>query len=439
MIARALGLYTDLYELRMVDSYLRAGMTAPATFSLYVRPDPQRPWLLAAGVSSALDVIEQFTYGAAELDYLRGLGVSDKTLRWLSAFKAGGEVWAVADGTVVLANEPLLEITAPLPDAQLLEAALMNVVHLWTLIATKAARCVLAAAGRAVVDFGMRRAHGLETSVDAAIAAYLGGCAATSNVEAGRRAGVPLVGTMAHSYVQAHRDELAAFRHFAADYPDDAVLLVDTYDTVEGVRRAIAVADDLRAKGHTLRGVRLDSGDLAELAVTARRLLDDAGHVRTQVFASGGIDEHAIAALAAAPIDAFGVGTALTVSKDQAALDIAYKLVEYEGIPRAKYSEHKVLLPGRKQIFRQGAPDTDVLGQRDEHLPGRRLLAPVWTHGVRRSAWDLDAARARARVELDSLPEPWRSPEMRVSPPTPAVSEALTVLATRVRAADLHT
>lgn len=428
-----LGLYTDLYELRMVDSFLRGSMTRPATFSLYVRPNPRRPWLLAAGIDAALDVVERFTFGPAELGYLREVGLSEQALRWLGDFHPRGEVVAVPEGTVVLANEPLLEITAPLPHAQLLEAAVMNVVHLWTLIATKAARCALAAGERTVVDFGMRRAHGLETSVDAALAAYVGGCAGTSNVEAGRRAGIPVVGTMAHSYIQAHDDELAAFRRFAADYPDSSVLLVDTYDTVTGISRAITVADELAERGHRLRGVRLDSGDLAGLAATARKMLDDAGHTDAQVFASGGLDEHSIAELRDAPIDAFGVGTALTVSADEPAVDIAYKLVDYDDRPRAKYSEHKVLLPGAKQVFRQGGLDTDVLGCRGEDLSGQRLLETAWVDGVHHRDADLSAARQRAQDQLAGLPPAWRTPDLVDPPPEPRLSDALAELATRVR------
>jgi nicotinate phosphoribosyltransferase len=439
MSDRPLGLYTDLYELRMVDSFLRGSMTQPATFSLYVRPNPRRPWLVAGGLHAALDVIDRFTYGADALDYLRQQGVSEQALQWLADFQPRGDITAVAEGTVVLANEPLLEITAPLPQAQLVEAAVMNVVHLWTLIATKAARCALAAGDRTVVDFGMRRAHGLETSVNTAMAAYLGGCAATSNVEAGRRAGIPVVGTMAHSYIQAHDEELTAFRRFAADYPDSSVLLVDTYDTITGVRRAITVADELAARGHRLRGVRLDSGDLTDLAIIARKMLDDAGHTDVQVFASGGLDEHVIAELGDAPIDAFGVGTALTVSADEPAVDIAYKLVDYDGRPRAKYSEHKVLLPGAKQTFRQGGPDTDVLGCRHEDLAGRELLQPVCTDGKRHDQADLGAAQQRARGELGALPASWRSLEPFDAPPQPRVSAALADLAARTHEAVMPT
>ena len=428
-----LGLFTDLYELRMVQSYLRRGMLADATFSLYARPSTRRPWLVAAGLHAALDRLERFRYDAAALDYLRGLGVDAPTLEWLADFEPRADVWAVPEGTVVLANEPILEITGPLPDVQLLEATLMNVVHLWTVIATKAARCCLAAGGRPVVDFGMRRAHGLETAVDAALAAYVGGCAATSNLEAGRRGGIPVVGTMAHSYVQAHTDELSAFRAFAADFPDTSVLLVDTYDTLTGVRNAVVVADELRAHGHRLRGVRLDSGDLGALATAARTLLDAAGHHDVEILASGGLDEAVIAALRDAPINSFGVGTALTVSKDLPALDIAYKLVDYDGIPRAKYSEGKELLPGRKQVFRTGDPSGDVLGCHGESHAGRPLLHPAYQLGHRLDRDTLTVARQRALAEIRQLPPAWQTPEPVDPVPQPALSPKLRALAGEAR------
>jgi nicotinate phosphoribosyltransferase len=424
----ALGLFTDLYELRMVESFLRHGMTKDATFSLYIRPTTNRPWHVAAGLHAMLAVLDRFRFGNAELDYLRSIGVGEQTLAWLAAYEPRVDVWALPEGTIALANEPLLEVTGPLPDAQLLEAAVMNVVHLWTLVATKAARCVLAAGDRSVIDFGMRRAHGLESSVDAALAAYLGGCTATSNVEAGRRGGIPVVGTMAHSYVQAHDDELAAFRSFAGDFPDSTVLLVDTYDTLDGIRNAMVVADEMAANGHRLRGVRLDSGDLGTLAKEARRTLDAAGHRDVEIFASGGLDECAIEHLGDAPIDAFGVGTALTVSTDKPALDIAYKLVEYDGMPRAKYSEHKVLLPGPKQIFRRGDCSTDVLARRDEQLPGTPLLRRVYRQGERISNASLVEGRARAARELANLPLALRTIHPVTPPPQPALSPALIAL-----------
>lgn len=430
-----LGLVTDLYELRMAETCLVDDLTAPATFSLYVRPTRERPWLLAAGADRALDLLERFTYGPDELDYLRSLRLGEQLLSWLADYSFEGEVRALPEGTVVLGDEPLLEVTASLPAAMLIETAIINVVQLSTVIATKAARCAIVAAGRDLADFGLRRAHGLETGIEAARAAYVGGVGATSNVEAGRRHGIPVVGTMAHSFVQARQDEVEAFRSFARDHPGNAILLVDTYDTLEGVRNAIRVGDELRDRGEQLDGIRLDSGDLGSLAVEARAMLDDAGHTGARIFASGGLDEFSIHELVTdgAPIDAFGVGTSLTVSRDQPACDIVYKLVTYDGDARAKYSEDKVLLPGAKQVFRDGGPEDDVLGMRGEDVDGEPLLGPVWRGRERLTRPDLDGARKRARDQLAALPEDWRDPGGPAELPTPRLSPGLTELTERVR------
>lgn len=438
-----LGLHTDLYELRMAATCLLHRRTADATFSLYIRPDAHRPWMVSAGTAPVLDLLDDFRFGPAELDYLASdaVGLHDDALSWLAAFRPAGELWAVADGTVVLGDEPLLEYTAPLPEAMLLETAIMAVAGFPTLIATKAARCRVVADGTALADFGARRAHGLQAGLEAARAAYIGGVDATSNVEAGRRFGIPVVGTMAHSLVQAYGDEQQAFTDFAGDHPDNAIMLVDTYDTLDGVRNAIEVGHHMRAHGHDLDGVRLDSGNLAQLARDARRLLDDAGFAEAKIFASGGIDEHAIGDLLGdgTPIDAFGVGTALTTSRDHPAFDIVYKLVAYDSQPRAKYSEGKVLLPGPKQVFRRGSPDTDVLGRRDDDLAGDRLLRPVWRDGQRLVDEDLATVRERAQHQLSALPDRWRDPEAPAEPPAPKVSPSLGELAEDLRARDLGT
>lgn len=423
----ALGLHTDLYELRMVESYLRAGMTAEATFSLYVRPSAERAWYVALGMHRVAEFLEGFRFGDEELDYLRSLGFRDATLAYLGDIEASGTIVAVPDGAVVLGDEPLVEVTGPLPFAQLIETAVINLVQFPTLVATKAARIGLASGSSDVVDFGFRRAHGLETGIEAALAAYVGAGMATSNVEAGRRFGIPVVGTMAHSYVQAYREELDAFRAFAADHPDNAVLLVDTYDTLEGVQNAIRVADE----GHALRGVRLDSGDLDALSRSARRLLDEAGYADVQIFASGGLNEFRIRELteAGAPIDAYGVGTDLVVSMDRPAVDIAYKLVAYDGRDVAKRSEGKETLPGAKQIFRTGGPQDDVLGLRSETLDGTPLLGEVWRDGRTTRAFDPETARERVVRELDALPHDWAHLPTPEQPPRPALSAALAVLA----------
>ena len=431
-MARPLGLYTDLYELRMVESYLRRGMTEEATFSLYIRPTPERPWFVAFGVHRFLECIETFRYGSAEVDYLRTLGIDDATLDWLASFEPSGEIWAVEEGTVVLANEPILEVTASLPVAQLIETMAINVIQFSTLIATKAARVALAAAGRPLVDFGFRRAHGLETGVEAALAAHVGGGMTTSNVEAGRRYGIPVTGTMAHSFVQAYEKEIEAFRAFAEDHPENGVLLVDTYDTREGVRNAIVVAREMAERGARLRAIRIDSGDLDVLSRDARRLLDDAELTDVEIFASGGLDERDIERLVVggAPIDAFGVGTDLVVSMDRAAVDIAYKLVSYDGRPVAKRSEGKATLPGAKQVFRAGGPESDVLGLRAEDLRGTALLSPAWRDGRELRAFDLEAIRRRAHAETQSLPDDWKRVGERVGPFEPRLSDRLAALAT---------
>lgn len=429
-----LGLCTDLYELRMVESYLQHGMTGPATFSLFIRPAAARPWYVALGIERVLELLESFTFGEEELDELERLGIDPAVRDWLGAMEMTGEVWAVAEGTVVLAQEPLLEVTAPMPMAQLLETAVMNLVQYPTLVATKAARCRLAADGRLLADFGFRRAHGLETGIEAALAAYLGGGFATSNVEAGRRFGIPTTGTMAHSYVQAFRDERDAFRSFATDHPEHSVLLVDTYDTVEGVRRAVEVCHELRM---TPQGVRLDSGDLGALAVEARQVLDDAGFTEAMVMASGGLDEYAIHELVTdgAPIDGFGVGTSLTVSQDHPGLDIVYKLVDYDGRPVAKFSGVKSTYPGAKQVFRPDEGITaDVLSSRGADEPGRRLLAPVWRDGHRLGdPHELDVVRERVRAELAALPPSWQEPPYVDRAPLPAIGDDLRETTERVR------
>ncbi len=430
-----LGLCTDLYELRMVASYLRQGMTAPATFSLFIRPNAARPWYVALGIERVLELLPAFTFGPEELDELQRLGIDREVREALATWQVDtGELWAVPDGTVVLAQEPLLEMTAPLPIAQLLETAVMNLVQYPTLVATKAARCALVADGRMLADFGFRRAHGVETGVEAALAAYLGGGFATSNVEAGRRYGIPTTGTMAHSYIQAFTDEREAFRCFATDHPDHSVLLVDTYDTLRGVARAIEVCQEL---GIEPKGVRLDSGDMGALAVDARRLLDDAGYVAATIFASGGMDEEEIQRLVTegAPIDGFGVGTALTVSQDHPGLDIVYKLVEYDDRPVAKFSGVKSTFPGRKQVVRRnGRPTDDVLSLRDATEEGAPLLRPVWRDGQRLVPVDeVEAVRERVRAGLDALPDTWRRPPYVDPAPLPTLGRALEELTEQVR------
>jgi nicotinate phosphoribosyltransferase len=401
-------------------------------FSLFVRRLPeQRNFLLACGLDDVLTFLETCRFDDAALEYLHSLGrFSRPFLKSLADFRFTGDVYAVPEGTPVFANEPLLEIQAPISEAQLVEAFVMNQINLQTLLASKAARVVQAAQGREIVDFGLRRIHGIDAGLKAARAFHVAGVHATSNVAAGQAYGLRVAGTMAHSYVQAHDDEYDAFRAFARLYPD-TILLVDTYDTLAGVRKVVDLAREL-GPAFRISAVRLDSGDLLELAVGARRMLDEAGLHSVGIFASGNLNEREIARLlaAGAPIDGFGVGTDMGVSRDAPSLDIAYKLVEYAGQARLKLSTGKKLLPGRKQIFRverDNTADYDVLGRRGEQLGGRPLLERVMAGGERCPAGQvtLNEARARAGAELDRLPARLRGIDPASPPYLVEISEAL--------------
>ncbi len=430
--ARA-ALLTDLYELTMCQAYWREGMDAPATFSLYSRRlPPGRSFLLAAGLDDALRFLETLHFDDAALAHLDTLGRFEPAfLDWLGRLRFTGEVRAVPEGTPVFAEEPLLEVTAPIAEAQLAETFLLNQVHLQTVVASKAARVVAAAAGRPVVDFGLRRYHGTDAGLKAARAAWLAGCVSTSNVLASAVwPEIPAAGTMAHSYVQAHDDELDAFRRFSELYPE-TTLLVDTYDTLRGVDRVIALARE-RGPAFRVGAVRLDSGDLGVLARAARRMLDAAGLAQVRIFASGELDEYTIAGLIAggAPIDAFGVGTRMGVPPDAPTLDVAYKLVAYAGTGRVKLSTGKRSLPGQKQVFREerdGEAVRDVLAGADEELPGRPLLVPVMAAGVRTPAGrvGLSAVRAHAAEEIARLPARLRGVPPADPPYPVVVSERL--------------
>ena len=410
------ALFTDLYQLTMMQAYEEEGLTEDAVFTLFVRRLPEnRNFLVACGLDPVLDYLEALRFTDADLGYLATLDLfSERFLQWLEAFRFQGEVRALREGTPVFANEPILEIRAPLPAAQLVETLVMNQYHLQTVLASKAARVVGAAAGRSVVDFGTRRTHGVDAALKAVRAFYIGGVVATSNVLAGRIYGVPVAGTMAHSYIQAHDDERQAFAAFVRRYPD-TTLLVDTYDTLEGVNKLIDLASELGA-AFRVRGVRLDSGDLLALSKATRQRLDEAQLGALEIFASGSLDEYAIAELVAqgAPIDGFGVGTRMGVSADAPDLDFVYKLCEYAGRGRAKLATGKPVLPGRKQVFRQeanGRASGDIVGRMDEDLGGRALLHPMMEDGRRlpASRVSLDEARDYARREIAKLPEAVRA------------------------------
>jgi len=413
------ALLTDLYELTMAASYLRRAMTAPATFSLTVRDlPPSRGFLVAAGIEDALDFLASLEFEDDDLAYLVDeVGFDRADAEAFRDLRFTGDVWAVPEGRTLVAGEPLLEVTAPLPEAQMVETFLLNQVTHQTALASKAARCVLAAKGRDVVDFAFRRTHGLDAALTVARTSAMVGFAATSNVAAARRYGLAATGTMAHAYIEAFPTERQAFTAYARDFPDRTTFLVDTFDTLEGVRTVIGVIRELGLSERL--AIRLDSGDLATLAAASRRLLDDAGLSQVRIVASGALDEFEIERLldAGAPIDAFGVGTRMGVSADAPSLDTVYKLVEFEGRPVLKLSTGKVSTPGAKQVFR-GPGMADLLGLREEAPPhGTRLLLEQVMAGGRRTgprATLADGSR-RFRADLAQLPAEAR----RITDPRP--------------------
>jgi nicotinate phosphoribosyltransferase len=430
------GLVVDLYELTMMQAYHLNGINGRATFDLFVRRLPtNRDFLLVAGLSTVLDHLEQFRFTTSDLEYLESLGhFRASFLELLERIRFSGDVSAMLEGTLAFAGEPILRVTAPMIEAQLLETVLMNLVHLQTLIASKAARVVLAADSRGLVDFGLRRTHGTESGLYGARASRIAGFDATSNVEAGKCFGIPVAGTMAHSYVQALDDEEEAFRTFVEAYPE-TVLLVDTYDTMRGVERVIALADELGGS-FKVRGIRLDSGDIEGLASAARKLLDAAGLEQVQIFASGNLDEHGVQRLvrSGAPINAFGIGTRLGTSEDAPNLDIVYKLAQLDDQPLLKLSTDKGTLPGVKQVWRDEDDDGfvvgDSVGLAVEDLPGRPLLVPVMEGGRRLPSGEesLDVARDRAAHELRRLPAAMRRLDTGVEPYSVKVSKQLQLL-----------
>ena len=420
-----LGLVTDLYELTMVASYLRRGMTGSATFSVFARRlPPDRGFLVAAGLDDVLRLLEELTFDDGDLEWLATQGFDAEAVDGFRGLRFTGDVRAVPEGHVVLPDEPLLEVTAPLPEAQLVETLVLNQVTYQTALATKAARCQVAVAGRAsLVDFSLRRTHGMEAGRAAARSGAMAGFVGTSNAAAARELGIPAVGTMAHAYIQAFPTERDAFVAFAQDFPDRTTFLVDTYDTLDGVRLALEVADALDLREGV--GVRLDSGDLLALSKATREILDAAGRPDVTIVASGGLDEHDLARLldAGAPIDVFGVGTRIGVSADAPTVDTVYKLVEYEGRPVMKLSTGKQTRPGTKQVYRDDSGD--LLALASELAPGGTpLLVPVMAGGRRLAPTEpIAAAQARLAADLSALPEAARrlrdpiAPTVRVSEP----------------------
>jgi nicotinate phosphoribosyltransferase len=436
----ASALLTDLYQLNMLQAYLDHGETGTAVFELFVRKLPdRRSFLVAAGLEQVLAFLEGLRFSAEEIDWLRRGGrFGSGLLDYLAELRFTGDVHAMPEGTVFFAGEPILRVTAPLPQAQLVETRLINILHFQSLIASKAARMVLAASGKLLVDFGLRRAHGAEAGLMAARASYLVGFAGTATVLAEKWFGIPTFGTMAHSFIQAYDDETAAFESFAQSRPENLTLLIDTYDTEAAARNVVALAPRLKARGITIRSVRIDSGDLIALSRSVRRILDAGGLPEVRIFASGGIDEDGVVAMlrAGAPIDGFGIGSSLTTSSDVPGLDCAYKLQEYAGLPRRKLSAGKATWPGRKQVWRRHGPDGriagDVMSLETDRQSGVPLIEPVMQGGRRIApAPTLAEIRSRAARELERLPEPMRRLERGAAYPV-AVADPLLRLAGEV-------
>ena len=418
------ALLTDLYQLTMLQAYVEHGMEETAVFEFFVRKlPPNRGFLMAAGLAQVLDYLESLRVEPWELEWLARSGRFSKNfIEYLTRFRFTGDVHAMAEGTLVFPHEPLAQVIAPLPQAQFIETRLINLLHFQTVIASKAARLVLTAPHRSLIDFGLRRAHGAEAGVLAARAAYLAGFAGSATVLAGALFEIPVYGTMAHAFIQAHDDESDAFDHFAASHPGNVILLIDTYDTEAAARKVVDLAPRLTQRGIAIHGVRLDSGDLADHARKVRHILDQGGLTQVPIIASGNIDESMLQRLITgqAPINSFAVGTHLTVSPDAPYLDCVYKIQEYAGKARRKRSQGKATWPGRKQVYRfydsNGQIDHDVLTLVDDRQDGPPLLRPVMRAGKRVSPDPpLITMREHAAKELSRLPVHLR--QLKDSPP----------------------
>lgn len=420
MLPRYSGLLTDLYQFTMLQGYLDHGMEEVAVYEFFARKlPPTRNFYLAAGLEQVLEFLETLSFSADEVDWLEQTGrFNRRFLDYVRDFRFSGDVDAMPEGTVFFPDEPILRVVAPIPQAQLVETRLINLLHYQSLVASKAARVALAAPGKLLVEFGLRRAHGAEAGMLAARACYLAGFSGSSNVLAEREFGIPSYGTMAHAFVQAHGDEAQAFEDFARSHPGNVVLLIDTYDTEAAAHKVVELAPRLARDGIQIKAVRLDSGDLGAHARRVRAILDQGGLSETGIFASGNLDEYEVARLVAegAPIGGFGVGTSLVTSSDAPYLECAYKLQEYAGQPRRKRSEGKATWPGRKQVFRgygaDGRMTGDVLALEQDAQPGEPLLRPFMRGGKRLApATPLSETRAHAAAELGRLPQALRGIE----------------------------
>ena len=409
------GLLTDLYELTMAQSLIEQNKTGQAVFSVTVRSlPPERNYLLSCGLESLINKVLAFTFSADDIAYLRGLQrFSESFLTWLAGYRFCGDIIAIPEGRILFEHEPLVRIQGSLPDVQILETIVLNLIHHQTIIASKTARMTAVAGNHPLIDFGLRRAHGLDGGVLASRAAYIGGCIATSNLEAGRRFGIPVSGTMAHSYILVYKDEEEAFRSYIRTYPDEPVLLIDTYNTLSGAETAARLAEE----GLPVSGVRIDSGDITQVIPAVRKILDSHGLHQIRIIVSGGVDEHDLDrwVKAGVPIDAYGVGTKMLTSADIPYLDITYKLVEYENIPCCKTSTGKVSVPGRRNIYRHytdGMMDHDVVVMADKENDGESLSEIVVKDGRKiRSDPSLTEIRDRFRHDYALLPDQYKGLE----------------------------
>jgi nicotinate phosphoribosyltransferase len=416
-----MSLLTDLYELTMCASYFDNNRTEPATFDLFIRNLPsERSYYVVAGLEQVLLYLKNAAFTSAQIDYLRKRGFKEKFLDYLRGFKFSGEVWAIPEGTLAFADEPLIRVTAPIIEAQLVESFLLNTVNLQTMIATKASRVVHAAQGRSVVEFGLRRTQGADAAMKAARCSYIAGCSGTSNVLAGMEYGIPIFGTMAHSFVMLFDSEVEAFRAFAKTFPKTSTLLIDTYDNIKGAHNAVIVAKELERKGFRLGGVRIDSGDLVEVSKRVRAILDEKGLSYVKIFASGDLDEYKIQDLLRkdAKIDSFGVGTRMSTSEDRPYVDIIYKLCERmdkhgKFVPTMKLSRNKRTLPARKQVYRvsdkSGNFIKDIIALHDEKVEGTPLLVKAMEKGkIIGELPTLKQIRENASENLARLPEKYK-------------------------------
>ena len=415
-------LFTDFYELTMCASYFDNKNFEPATFDLFIRRLPEnRSYFLFAGLEQALQYLQSIKFTKQHLAYLKKQGFSQDFLDYLRDFRFTGDVCAMPEGTVAFPNEPLIRVTAPIIEAQLVETFLLNTINLQTMIATKASRVVHAAKGKAVIEFGLRREHGIDAGMKVARSSYIAGCQGTSNVLAGQAYGIPVFGTMAHSFVMSYPKEINAFRAFAKTFPTKSTLLIDTYDDISGAEKAATVAKELETKGFRLGGVRLDSGDLARTSKKVRKILDDQGLAYTKIFASGDLDEFKIQELLShgARIDSFGVGTKMGTSADRPYLDIIYKLCETmtaDGsfAPIMKLSKDKITLPGRKQVYRfedaVGNFEKDVIALANEKIQDEPLLVKVMEKGkIIYDLPSLEEIRATATENLSKLSDDYKA------------------------------